>query len=94
LRATRRSPRARPSLLPAKSTQARRPWRCRRVPNRRARRGADHTGDAAARIAAGLFGAGLGWIYVAAGRSLVAPICARLAFVLGPVVLEALRIVG
>lgn len=51
-------------------------------------------GDAAVRIGAALFGAGLGWIYVAAGRSLVAPICARLAFVLGAVVLEALRIVG
>ena len=51
-------------------------------------------GDAAARFGAGLFGAGLGWIYVAAGRSVVAPICARAAFGLGAVALEALRIVG
>jgi len=51
-------------------------------------------GELGARIGAGLFGAGLGWIYVAAGRSVVAPICARIAFSLGAVGLEALRIVG
>jgi hypothetical protein len=51
-------------------------------------------GDAATRVGAGLFGAGLGWIYVAAGRSVIAPICARLAFSLGAVVLEALRVIG
>jgi hypothetical protein len=51
-------------------------------------------GDLAARIGAGLFGIGLGAIYVAAGRSLVAPICARIAFGLGAVVLEALQIAG
>jgi hypothetical protein len=54
-------------------------------------------GDAAARIGAGVFGAGLGWMYVAGGtggRDLLAPICARIAFGLGAVVLETLRIVG
>jgi hypothetical protein len=51
-------------------------------------------GDAAARIGARLFGAGLGGIYVAAGRSVIAPICARVAFSLGAAVLEALRIIG
>jgi hypothetical protein len=51
-------------------------------------------GDAAARIGAGLFGAGLGGIYVAAGRSVIAPICARGAFSLGAAVLEALQVIG
>ena len=51
-------------------------------------------GDLAARIGAGVFGAGLGSLYVAAGRSVLAPICARLAFGLGAVVLEALRVIG
>jgi len=51
-------------------------------------------GGVAARIGAGVFGLGLGWIYVAAGRSVVAPVCARLAFALGAVVLEALRVLG
>jgi hypothetical protein len=51
-------------------------------------------GDLAARIGAGAFGAGLGSLYVAAGRSVVAPICARLAFGLGAIVLEALRVIG
>jgi hypothetical protein len=51
-------------------------------------------GDLAVRIGAGVFGAGLGWIYVAAGRSVVAPICARIAFGLGAAVLEALRLIG
>jgi membrane protease YdiL (CAAX protease family) len=51
-------------------------------------------GDLAARIGAGLFGAGLGWMYVAAGRSAIAPICARIAFSLGAVGLEALRVIG
>jgi hypothetical protein len=50
-------------------------------------------GDLAARIGAGLFGAGLGWMYVA-GRGAIAPICARIAFVLGAVTLEALRLIG
>ena len=51
-------------------------------------------GDFAARIGAALFGIGLGWMYVAAGRSLIAPICARIAFSLGAVALEALRVIG
>jgi len=51
-------------------------------------------GDLAARAGAGLFGAGLGWMYVASGRSVIAPILARIAFVGGAVVLEALRLIG
>ncbi|HEY5950574.1 MAG TPA: CPBP family glutamic-type intramembrane protease [Kofleriaceae bacterium] len=51
-------------------------------------------GDLAMRIGAGIFGIGLGWMYIAAGRSAVAPICARLVFSLGAVLLEALRVVG
>ncbi|NVB80859.1 MAG: hypothetical protein HOV81_20850 [Kofleriaceae bacterium] len=46
------------------------------------------------RLGAGVFGLGLGAMYIAAGRSVVAPICARLVFSLGAVVLEALRLVG
>ncbi|MBL0216640.1 MAG: hypothetical protein IPQ07_22500 [Myxococcales bacterium] len=51
-------------------------------------------GDFAARCGAGLFGAGLGWIYVASGRSVLAPTLARLAFTGGAVILEALRVIG
>lgn len=51
-------------------------------------------GDLAMRLGAGVFGLGLGWMYVAAGRSVVAPICARLAFSIGAVALEGLRVVG
>jgi hypothetical protein len=51
-------------------------------------------GDVTVRIGAGLCGAGLGMIYVAAGRSVIAPICAQLAFGLGALVLEALRVTG
>lgn len=51
-------------------------------------------GDLAVRLGAGAFGVGLGWIYVAAGRSVVAPICARVAFGLAAVGLEALRLIG
>ncbi len=51
-------------------------------------------GDLAARLGAGLFGAGLGWMYVASGRSVVAPMLARIAFTGGAVVLEALRVIG
>jgi hypothetical protein len=51
-------------------------------------------GDLAMRIGAGVFGIGCGWMYIAGGRSVVAPICARLVFSLGAVVLEALRVVG
>jgi hypothetical protein len=51
-------------------------------------------GDLVVRIGAGVFGAGLGWIYVAAGRRVVAPIYARAAFSLAAVALEALRLIG
>jgi hypothetical protein len=51
-------------------------------------------GDLAARIGGGLFGAGLGWMYAAGGRSVVAPICARVVFELGVLLLEAMRLVG
>jgi hypothetical protein len=51
-------------------------------------------GDITMRIGAGLFGLGLGWMYVAANRSIVAPLCARLVFSLGAVVLETMRLVG
>jgi len=51
-------------------------------------------GDFTVRIGAGLVGIGLGWMYVAAGRSVVAPICARVAFTIGALLLEAMRLVG
>ncbi len=51
-------------------------------------------GDLAMRLGAGIFGAGLGWMYIAAGRSVIAPVCARLVFALGALALEALRIVS
>ncbi|MEO8702508.1 MAG: CPBP family glutamic-type intramembrane protease [Kofleriaceae bacterium] len=51
-------------------------------------------GDIATRVGAGLFGAGLGWLYIAGGRSVLAPVCARVAFQTGALVLEALRVVG
>jgi hypothetical protein len=51
-------------------------------------------GDVATRLGAGLFGVGLGWMYVAGGRSVVAPVCARIVFVCGALILESLRVVG
>lgn len=51
-------------------------------------------GDATARIGAGLFGIALGWMFVAGGRSVVAPLLARLVFSLGALGLEALRVIG
>jgi hypothetical protein len=33
-------------------------------------------------------------MYMAGGRSVLAPLCARLVFVLGALALEALRVVG
>ena len=45
------------------------------------------------RIGAGLFGVGLGILYIGSGRSLTAPLAARIAFALGALVLEALRLV-
>lgn len=49
-------------------------------------------GELATRLAAAVFGAGLGWLYVAGGRSAVAPICARASFQCGAVAIEALRL--
>jgi hypothetical protein len=51
-------------------------------------------GDLTARLGGAVFGMGLGWMYVASGRNLAAPLCARLAFQLGAVVLEFLKLVG
>jgi hypothetical protein len=51
-------------------------------------------GDVAMRIGAGVFAIGCGWMYIAGGRSVVAPVCARLVFTLGAVLLEALRVIG
>jgi hypothetical protein len=51
-------------------------------------------GDLGMRIGAGMFGLGCGWMYVAGGRSVVAPICARLVFSVGALALEALRMIG
>ena len=51
-------------------------------------------GDVTARLGGACFGAGLGWMYAASGRSVLAPICARLAFELGAVLLEGLRLIG
>lgn len=51
-------------------------------------------GPPAARLGAAVFGAGLGVLYVAGGRSVVAPVCARLAYAVGALSLEALRVVG
>lgn len=51
-------------------------------------------GDLATRLGAAVFGLGLGWMYVAGGRSIVAPLCARLVFSLGALALEAARVIG
>ncbi|MGE0867351.1 MAG: CPBP family glutamic-type intramembrane protease [Kofleriaceae bacterium] len=51
-------------------------------------------GEPVTRLGAACFGFGLGWIYVASGRSVVAPICARAVFQIGAVVLESLRVIG
>ncbi|HUS32132.1 MAG TPA: CPBP family glutamic-type intramembrane protease [Kofleriaceae bacterium] len=51
-------------------------------------------GNFAMRAGAGLFGAGLGMMYVAGNRSIVAPICARMAFALGALMLESMKLVG
>jgi len=45
-------------------------------------------------VGSGVFGIALGWLYVAGGRSLTAPVCARVAFALGALLLEALRLVS
>ncbi len=51
-------------------------------------------GGMVARLGAAMFGVGLGWMYVAGGRNLGPPVAARMAFGLGALVLEALRLVG
>ena len=51
-------------------------------------------GGGTARIGAAIFGVALGWMFVASRRSVVAPLCARLAFVLGALALEAAKLVG
>jgi hypothetical protein len=51
-------------------------------------------GDLVARLGAATLGLALGWMYVACGRSVIAPICARGAFTLGALLLEALRLVS
>ena len=48
-------------------------------------------GSIGVRIGAGCFGIGLGWMYIRAGMR--APLCARLVFALGAVLLEALGLV-
>lgn len=49
-------------------------------------------GDVSARLAAGLFGAGFGWLYIVGGRNVMTPIAARVAFQTGAVLIEALRL--
>jgi hypothetical protein len=51
-------------------------------------------GDAGMKLGAGVFGLGLGAMYIASGRSVLASLCARLTFALGALVLEALRVIG
>jgi hypothetical protein len=51
-------------------------------------------GDLTARVGAGLFGIAMGWMFIAGGRSVTAPVCARLTFSLGALVLEALHVIG
>lgn len=51
-------------------------------------------GDIHMRIGAGVFGLAMGWMFVAGGRSVVPTICARAAFTLGALALEAARVVG
>jgi hypothetical protein len=55
-------------------------------------------GSVATRLGAAVFGAGLSWMFVASpgtgGRSLTAPITARVAFQLGALTLEGLRWIG
>jgi hypothetical protein len=51
-------------------------------------------GDVLVRLGAALFGAALGWMYVAGGRNAVPPVCARLAFALGLVLAEWQQWIG
>jgi hypothetical protein len=50
-------------------------------------------GDLASRIGSGVFGLGLGWMYLAGGRSVRATVPARIVFQVGAVVLESLRVI-
>lgn len=50
-------------------------------------------GEPPVRLAAMVFGAGLGWLYVAGNRSIVAPAWARITFQCGAFLVEALRLV-
>jgi hypothetical protein len=51
-------------------------------------------GDLASRIGSAVFGLGLGWMYLAGGRSVRATVPARVVFQVGAVVLESLRVIG
>lgn len=51
-------------------------------------------GDLTVRIGAGFFGIGLGWMYVAARRNVLAPMLARITFGVVLVILEGLRVIG
>jgi hypothetical protein len=51
-------------------------------------------GGVGVRLGAAIFGIGLGWIYVAGGRSVVAPICARVVFSVGALLLEGFKVIG
>ena len=51
-------------------------------------------GGVGVRIGAAVFGIGLGWIYLAGGRSVVAPTAARFVFSVGALVLDGLQIIG
>jgi hypothetical protein len=52
------------------------------------------SGGVPARLGAGVFGIAMGWMFVAAGRSALPGVCARVAFAVGALALEALQIVG
>lgn len=52
------------------------------------------SGDVTARLGASMFGIAMGWMFVAAGRSALPAICANVAFSVGALALEALRVVG
>lgn len=51
-------------------------------------------GGIVARAGAAIFGLGLGTLYVTSGRRATLPMCARLAFALGALLLEGLQLIG
>ena len=51
-------------------------------------------GGLGTRLGAAIFGIGLGWIYVAGGRSVIAPVCARIVFSVGALLLEGFKVIG